>query len=140
MAAITNKKLSFNTAEQFKESFSELNPTIAYVFFGNHVPYANESSPDSIVDTISAEKNTWDNIFAGKRATGNDVELVVPKINWTSNTKFNIANSLATITIGTNVAVNGELRIVNSIISNTNISVSSAWTMNASAQTLIIVT
>ena len=56
------------------------------------------------------------------------------------NTKFNIANSLGTITLGTNVAVNGELRIVNSIISNTNISVSSAWTMNASAQTLIIVT
>ena len=74
MAAITNKKLSFNTAEQFKESFSELNPTIAYVFIGNHVPYANESSPDSIVDTISAEKNTWDNIFAAKRATGNDVD------------------------------------------------------------------
>jgi hypothetical protein len=56
------------------------------------------------------------------------------------NTKFNIANSLGTVTIGTNVAVNGELRIVNSIISNTNISVSSAWTMNASGQTLIIVT
>ena len=56
MAAITNKKLSFNTAEQFKESFSEVNPTIAYVFIGNHVPYANEASPDSIVDTISAEK------------------------------------------------------------------------------------
>ena len=56
------------------------------------------------------------------------------------NTKFNIANSLGSITLGTNVAVNGELRIVNSIISNTNISVSSAWTMNASAQTLIIVT
>jgi hypothetical protein len=56
------------------------------------------------------------------------------------NTKFNIANSLGTITLGTNVAVNGELRIVNSIISNTNISVSSAWTMNASSEPLNIVT
>jgi hypothetical protein len=56
------------------------------------------------------------------------------------NTKFNIANSLGTVTIGTNIAVNGELRIVNSIVSNTNISVSSAWTMNASGETLIIVT
>jgi hypothetical protein len=56
------------------------------------------------------------------------------------NTKFNIANSLGTITIGTNIAVNGELRIVNSILSNTNISVSSAWTMNASAESLNIVT
>ena len=120
MAAITNKKLSFNTAEQFKESFSEANPTIAYVFVGNHVPYANEASPDSIVDTVSVTNGS----------------IYVNGVN----TKFNIANSLGTITLGTNVAVNGELRIVNSIISNTNISVSSAWTMNASAQTLIIVT
>ena len=88
MAAITNKKLSFNTAEQFKESFSEGTPTIAYVTVGNHVPYANEASPDSIADTISAEKNTWDNIYAAKRATGNDVQLVVPRVNWTSNTKY----------------------------------------------------
>jgi hypothetical protein len=56
------------------------------------------------------------------------------------NTKFNIANSLGTITIGTNIAVNGELRIVTSILSNTNISVSSAWTMNASSEPLNIVT
>ena len=56
------------------------------------------------------------------------------------NTKFNIANSLGTITIGTNIAVNGELRIVTSILSNTNISVSSAWTMNASGESLNIVT
>jgi len=56
------------------------------------------------------------------------------------NTKFNIANTLGTITIGTNVAVNGELRIVTSILSNTNISVSSAWTMNASSEPLNIVT
>ena len=56
------------------------------------------------------------------------------------NTKFNVANSLGTVTIGTNIAVNGELRIVNSIISNTNISVSSAWTMSASSEPLNIVT
>jgi hypothetical protein len=56
------------------------------------------------------------------------------------NTKFNIANSLGTITIGSNIAVNGESRIVTSILSNTNISVSSAWTINASGEPLNIVT
>jgi len=56
------------------------------------------------------------------------------------NTKFNIANTRGTLTLGTNIAVNGELRIVNSIISNTNISVSSAFTTNSSSETLIIVT
>jgi hypothetical protein len=56
------------------------------------------------------------------------------------NTKFNIANTRGTLTLGTSIAVNGELRIVNSIISNTNISVSSAFTTNSSGETLIIVT
>jgi len=85
----TSKKLSFNNAEQFKESFYEPEPTtIGYVFIGNHVPYANEASPNSIVDSVSDEKSVWDNLFAAKKITGNDVELVVPRVNWTSTTKY----------------------------------------------------
>ena len=88
MTKLITKKLAFNTAEQFKESFSENDPTIAYVFLGKHVPYANESSPNSIVNTSYSEKEVWDNIFAAKRVTGNDVHLVIPRINWSSNTKY----------------------------------------------------
>jgi len=85
----TSKKLSFNNAEQFKESFYEPEPaTVGYVFIGNHVPYANESSPNSIVDSTSDEKSVWDNMFAAKKITGNDVELVIPRVNWTANTKY----------------------------------------------------
>lgn len=85
----TSKKLSFNNAEQFKESFYEPEPTtVGYVFIGNHVPYANEASPNSIVDSVSDEKSVWDNIFAAKKITGNDVELVVPRINWATGTKY----------------------------------------------------
>ena len=81
----TSKKLSFNNAEQFKESFFEPEPaTVGYVFIGNHVPYANEASPNSIVDSTSDEKTVWDNMFAAKRITGNDVELVIPRINWST--------------------------------------------------------
>ena len=85
----TSKKLSFNNAEQFKESFFEPEPaTVGYVFIGNHVPYANEASPNSIVDSVSDEKSVWDNMFAAKKITGNDVELVIPRVNWTANTKY----------------------------------------------------
>jgi len=85
----TSKKLSFNNAEQFKESFSEPEPaTVGYVFIGNNVPYANESSPNSIVDSTSDEKSAWDNMFAAKRITGNDVEMVIPRVNWTTNGKY----------------------------------------------------
>jgi len=85
----TSKKLPFNNAEQFKESFFEPEPaTVGYVFIGNHVPYANESSPNFIVDSVSDEKSVWDNMFAAKKITGNDVELVIPRVNWTANTRY----------------------------------------------------
>lgn len=84
----TSKKLSFNNAEQFKESFSEPSATVGYVFIGNHVPYANEASPNSIVDSSWDEKTVWDNMFAAKKVTGNDVELVIPRVNWTGSTKY----------------------------------------------------
>jgi len=88
MPSIITKKLAFNTAEQFKESFSEDSPTIAYVCLGNHTEYANEASPAAIVETVSTDRLVWDNIFAGKRITGNDVQLVIPRYNWSSNSKY----------------------------------------------------
>ena len=88
MTTITTRKLQFNNAEQFKESFSEPQPTVGYVFIGNHVPYANEASPTGLSDTIVDEKQAWDNMYAAKRITGNDVELVIPRVDWTANTKY----------------------------------------------------
>ena len=84
----TSKKLSFNNAEQFKESFAEPQPTVGYLFVGNNIPYANEASPNSIVDSTFDEKSVWDNMFAAKKITGNDVELVLPRINWTTNKRY----------------------------------------------------
>ena len=84
----TSQKLSLNNADLFKDSFSATSPAIQYVFLGNHVPYANEASPDSIVETIGTEKDVWDNMFAAKRVTANDIELVIPRVNWTANTNY----------------------------------------------------
>ena len=84
----TSNKLSFNNAEQFKESFAEPQPTVGYLFIGNNVPYANEASPNSIVDSASDEKSVWDNIFAAKKITGNDVELVTARYNWATGKRY----------------------------------------------------
>ena len=89
MPSYTSEKLAFHNAEQFKESFSEPEPTtIGYVFIGNHIPYTNDDVADNIDDTVKDEKSGWDNMYAAKRVTGNDVELVVPRVDWTSNTKY----------------------------------------------------
>ena len=57
-----------------------------------------------------------------------------------TGTKFNTANSLGYLSIGSNVAVNGVIRTVNSIISNTQLTVSSPFNTLANAQTMIILT
>ena len=57
-----------------------------------------------------------------------------------TNTKFNIANTQNIFTIGSNIAINGVIRTISSIVSNTNLSVNSAFTSTATAQTLIIIT
>lgn len=89
MTSLTTKKMSFMVAEQFREGFYEPNPTIGYVFIGNHIPYANnDANIISLIDSTSDEKTIWDNMYAAKKITGNDVEFVVPRVNWTANTKY----------------------------------------------------
>ena len=88
MTSVTSKKIAYISAVQFKEAFYEPSPEVGYVFIGNHLPYVNESSPSTIVDSVLDEKSAWDNMIAAKKITGNDVELVIPKIKWTGNTKY----------------------------------------------------
>lgn len=57
-----------------------------------------------------------------------------------TNTLFNIANTNNVITIGTQIAINSEVRTISSILSNTTLRVSSAFTQTANNQELIIVT
>jgi hypothetical protein len=57
-----------------------------------------------------------------------------------TGTKFNTANSLGYLSIGSNIAVNNVIRTVNSIISNTQLTVSSSFNTIANQQTMIILT
>lgn len=105
----TSKKIAINNAEQFKESFYEPEPaTLGYVFLGRSNAWANEASPESIEDTLVDEKKVWDNIFAGKRITGSDVSLVVPRVDWTANTKYREYDDTTVITtlLSSNTSLN----------------------------------
>jgi hypothetical protein len=44
------------------------------------------------------------------------------------------------MSVGSNIAVNSQIRTISSIISNTELRVSSAFTQSANAETLVIVT
>ena len=56
------------------------------------------------------------------------------------STRFNVSNSLGILTVGSNIAIYDQIRTVDSIISNSNISVTSAFSSNITAQTLIVLT
>ena len=88
MPSYISNKVPFNTAEQFKESFSEFTPTIGYLFIGNHVPNENDDVVADITESVATDKNVWDNMYAAKKVTGYDVELVAPRFNWSANTKY----------------------------------------------------
>ena len=89
MTSVTTKKLSYIAAKDFRDSFTlTTSGTVGYIFIGKNTAYANDSLPDLIKDTVKTEKNSWDNMIAAKKVTGGDLDLVVPKVIWTANTKY----------------------------------------------------
>ena len=86
-----------------------------------------------IIDVPPTVSSINDAVVSGK------VEIVNGSITVTgTNTYFNVANTLGILTIGTQIVVNNEIRTVNSISSNTVLTVSSAFSSNASSQTVIL--
>lgn len=56
-----------------------------------------------------------------------------------SGTKFNVANSMGIMTVGSYIAVNSEIRMINAIISNTVFTVSNAFSITANTQELVVI-
>ena len=88
MTAITTRNLRINSAEQLLESVSEPAATYLYVAYGKNTPWANDSLPNTAVDTTSDRDDVWRNIIGGKRVTGNDITLAIKRVNWTTNTVY----------------------------------------------------
>lgn len=90
MTQITKKKTGYQNAKLWRDSQQSATNTdpVMYIFIGNNIPYSDEATPPAIVDTVFEEKATWDNMYAAKKITGGDIELVIPKITWTANNKY----------------------------------------------------
>jgi hypothetical protein len=75
-----------------------------------------------------------DATVAGRVNVGNGSTIV-----YGSGTKFNVANSKYLISVGAEIAINNEIRVVDSIVDNTTITVSTAFTQNANDQYITII-
>jgi len=118
---------SFTQLSKYKKILKDLLHPAGFVSYSDFNKYSTISS-----NVISVSSSTA-NALSGTVNTGNASIYITG-----TNTK--IALTRGTITVGSNVAINGQSRIVTGIISNTNISVSSAFTMTANDKTLIIIT
>jgi hypothetical protein len=100
-----------------------------------YVNYAflNKTSETSKNVTVSSIQTT--NTISGLVSiTNNSIFLTG------TGTLFNVANDRGIFSIGSNISVNGQIRVIDGIISNTNLQVDSAFTTDAVGQTLIILT
>ena len=115
---------------KFKEIFKNLIHPAGFVQYAEY----------KIDETILSNGITSNAITTGSTISGT-VNVYSGSIVVTgTNTRFNIANTNNVLTIGSQIAVNSEIRTVNSIYSNGVVTVSSAFTQTANDQTLVIVT
>ncbi len=110
----TSFKLSYDNAVRFRDAFSDAGTDANYphrphyIFIGNDIPYANsDTSIPDISDSEVTDRSIWANMFAAKKVVSSDVELVIPRRNWSANTTYKSfddtisANSLVTTTNNT---------------------------------------
>jgi len=79
-----------HNVNQFKESINETANSVYYVFAARHLTYP---SGDNVIGSVT---NTTENVLYipyeemifGKRVSANDVAVMIPRYDWTVNTKY----------------------------------------------------
>ena len=79
-----------HNVKQFKESVSEVANSVYYVFAGKHTTYPSGDSviPNITNSTDSTLYSPYQEMVFGKRVTPNNVVVVAPRYNWTTNTAY----------------------------------------------------
>jgi hypothetical protein len=125
--------LTSSTVEfaKYKKIFKELIHPAGFRAYGEITKLDVFETSTATLDTIVAPITI--KTLSGKVNIANASIIVTG-----TGTKFNVANTLRTITIGSYIAVNSEIRLVNNIISNTQLTVSSPFTITANGQELVV--
>ena len=89
MSSATFVNMRVNNAEQFKNSASDPNAnTNLYLTFGKVTGWANDASPDVANSSVATGYEIWSNMIGGKKLSSGDMCHVVPRFDWTANTKY----------------------------------------------------
>jgi hypothetical protein len=125
---LTSSQIEFT---KYKKVFKELMHPVGIQ------PYAEYVQITTLDTSVSIEDPTNSNniiTISGTVSIQNGNNIVVG-----TGTKFNVANSLGIITLGSQISIGDSIRTVNSIIGNTSLSVTQAFTENLTGQEMIII-
>lgn len=115
---------------RYKQILKELLHPVGFVNYSEFNKLNTIDLTDVSVNTINVATDGQFLSLAGKVNVGNGRITVTG-----TNTKFNLAVSRGVVTSGSQIAVNGEIRTINSVVSNTSLLVSSnvknIWIANA---------
>lgn len=88
---IVPKNFDIFVAEQFVESLTEPANNLIYMFYGNHLPFDNDTSPPEPENSISGIfHDVYDNMIGGKKVRDADLAHMIPKYLWTSGTVYDM--------------------------------------------------
>lgn len=89
MSILTSHLLGYQKALTLRTRFTAPNNVrIGYVMVGRPIAWENGDTPPTYYDTAQAQYDTATQLLGGKKVTGNDVQLVVPRKNWVANTVY----------------------------------------------------
>lgn len=128
-AYMTTSQVEFS---KYKKIFKDLLHPAGFKAYAEWERKTDLTKQPVSLDTITVPKNI--------RTLSGLVNIANASITVTGvGTKFNVANSMAIITLGSYIAVNSEIRMVNAIISNTELTVSSPFTVTANLEEMVVV-
>ena len=105
---------------RYKKILKELLHPVGFVNYSEYNKTNTIDIEDVSVSTINVATDSQFLTVAGRVNVGNGMIVVAG-----TNTKFNAAISRGALTVGSRIAVNGEIRTVNSVVTNTSLLVSS---------------
>jgi hypothetical protein len=105
---------------RYKKILKELLHPVGFVNYSEYNKTNTVDLTDVSVSTVNVATDSQFLTVAGRVNVGNGMIVVAG-----TNTKFNAAISRGALTAGSRIAVNGEIRTVNSVVSNTSLLVSS---------------
>ena len=87
MTAIINQNFRTICSRLFYDSFSD-QTTNRYLFIGKSDPWADDTRPDTPIDSIMARKEAWNDMLAVKKITTDNISHVIPRFDWVTGTCY----------------------------------------------------